>query len=177
MQTNDRRRFTISDGMILVATTALALVDLDLTRIPGESAWNSTAPKLTWACLLFTLALVSIRLRRPRPGRDDLWRQPGWVACVSVAITLTIIFVQGRLTIAVIMARPNVDIVVPSLVFQESLDRLPLQATLVVIAAWAVLALSRRWKAEAGWIDRAGRAIGVSWLAISLANWCMPWFD
>ena len=35
-----------------------------------------------------------------------------------------------------------------------------------VAAAWIVLALSRRWLSESGWIDRMGRILG----AIAIAN-------
>ncbi len=34
-----------------------------------------------------------------------------------------------------------------------------------VVLAWVVLAASRQWQAEPSWIDRAGRALGVLWIA------------
>jgi hypothetical protein len=39
---------------------------------------------------------------------------------------------------------------------------------IAVTAAWVNLAVCDRWKPEAGWIDRLGRAVGVCWIAITL---------
>ncbi len=35
-----------------------------------------------------------------------------------------------------------------------------------VIASWVALALARRWRSERGWIDRAGRAVGLLWIVL-----------
>ena len=178
MEATPRRRFTIADGMILVAATALALVELGLQHAAWEPTWDSVAPKATWAGLVFTFALVAIRLRLPRPGRDDLWRQPGWVACASVSIVLAVLLLEESLRLArnlVLMPQFALHFTV-AMVLPQFLDRLPRLATLVIVAAWSILALGGRWKAEAGWIDRTGRLIGVLWIAINLVNWFMPWF-
>jgi hypothetical protein len=38
-----------------------------------------------------------------------------------------------------------------------------------VAAVWLVEAIDRRWRPEPTWIDRAGRGLGVFWLAAALA--------
>ena len=40
-----------------------------------------------------------------------------------------------------------------------------------VLASWTLMAALGRWRAEATWIDRAGRAIGFSWVAMALSIW------
>ena len=35
-----------------------------------------------------------------------------------------------------------------------------------VVLAWLVLLLTRRWLAEASWIDRAGRCLALAWIAM-----------
>jgi hypothetical protein len=40
-----------------------------------------------------------------------------------------------------------------------------------VAVAWTVLALSRNWESEASWVDRLGRVIGVSAIAVGLLTY------
>jgi hypothetical protein len=37
-----------------------------------------------------------------------------------------------------------------------------------VASVWIVLWLSGTWRAERSWIDRAGRALGIYWITISV---------
>ena len=37
---------------------------------------------------------------------------------------------------------------------------------MAVGAAWLLLVVSGRWRAEPVWIDRLGRALGIFWIAI-----------
>ncbi len=172
-----RRRFTISDGMILVAATALALVAARskiVVPTMGQTHWARAEPNLTWAGLAFTLALIPIRLNRPRSVREDLWRQPGLVACISVAIALLISILQQVVSsLAICLRMPKISLRNElGQIFEETIYRLPAQAILVIVASWTILALGRRWKAEPGWIDRAGRVIGAYWIVINLMSWC-----
>jgi hypothetical protein len=176
METAARRKFTIADGMILIAASALTFVDLGLPYV-GNSNWGFARRWLTWTALVLTIALVPVRLRRPHPGRDALWRQPGWVACASVTIAAVVLVLDRALWSGQGMVRSNrLDLHLIALYFTRALDNLPLQTTMVISAAWGVLALAGRWEAEPGWIDRAGRAVGISWFAVSLADWGFRWF-
>ena len=177
MKSNERRRFTIADGMILVSATALALVAIRATLVDAkgmaEAPWAWAEPRLTWVGLAFTLAFIPIRLGHPRPDRDELWRQPGWVACVSVVISLMVsVFQQVLSDATVFLRRPNFR---PreelDQIFQDTLLRLPFHAVIVIAATWIVLVRGGRWKAEPGWIDRSGRAIGVFWIVINIVSW------
>ena len=45
------------------------------------------------------------------------------------------------------------------------------QGTAAVAVAWLTLALSGRWRPRPDWLDRAGRALGIFWLAIVPLIW------
>ena len=90
-----------------------------------------------------TPTVLLMRLRRPRPAWRELFRQPGFVACLSVLSALLIVVDLSWL-----------GMLIP--------DWLSLGHA--VTASWALLIVSRRWRSEAGWIDRLGRAIGVAWI-------------
>jgi hypothetical protein len=99
-----------------------------------------------------TPALIVARLRRPRPPRLVLACQPGFVASVALCVA-TIVAVDLSMTGSVSIP-PVLGMILPG-------------AT--VLASWSVLIATRRWRPEAGWIDRAGRAVGAFWLAT------IPW--
>ena len=116
-----------------------------------------------------TLALLVIRMRRPRPAWRRLAYQPGATACAGVALVLAC---QSFLILVGIGLKPNPG---------DDLRRLggrPLPPRtggiirgstgvgLAVIGSWLVLAWGRRWRAEASWVDRAGRLIGACWIAL-----------
>jgi hypothetical protein len=87
-------------------------------------------------------AILILRLRRPRPSWSDLVRQPGFWACaapVLAAVCVPALGVYfGIWTVAILPGS--------------------------VIAAWIALALSRQWRNEKSWVDRAGRLVGVYWI-------------
>jgi hypothetical protein len=168
-ETNPRRTFTIADGMILVAAAAMALADPGLTGFRLEPGRLYVLRRVTWACLSFTIALMTIRLRRPRPGRDELWRQPGWVACVWVAISSGAFALDCNLWIArFAFFNGRVPDGLAEL-YLNAFGELSCRAPIIVASAWGTLALSGRWEAERSWIDRAGRLVGLSWIALYLA--------
>ena len=92
MNSTFKRRLSISDGIILVATTAVALACVREFESQALSGWQSSgwARRLqasVWAALPLTLALIPLRLRQPRPRRQLLWRQPGWLVGIAVAVS------------------------------------------------------------------------------------------
>jgi hypothetical protein len=161
------RHFTILDGMALVAATALALAPSMWSQGPlkmrldqvewdrlheasyRDSLWNQTTfvsgvlDRLSEMAIIFlmvfTLVLFLLRLVPPRPLLRDLARQPGFWATGGA--------ISGIIAIAWLGFQSPV--VVPG----------------AVGIAWLVLAVTKRWAAEPSWIDRAGLAIGICWLA------------
>ena len=92
MRTQRGRRVTIADGMVLIAAMTVGLA---MARSYARSLYRDIpAPSSlrtfllfqgTMPCLVFTLmlALIPLRLRRPRPRLGSLVRQPGFAACCA----------------------------------------------------------------------------------------------
>src|SRR4051794_4601114 len=97
MTDSNRRRFTVTDGMVLIAATAVglasarALARLDETTFGPDRIWSDavgSAYSVAFClCLAWSFALPLLRLRQPRPRFRDLFRQHGFAACVAVALT------------------------------------------------------------------------------------------
>lgn len=172
------RRFSIGDAMILIlaaglwlaiARDGLGILADAVRKIPYGSLvtrgdWQRYLFRksgfgqafLTYGNLLilggftfFLPAFLMVRLRRPRPGLRQLIRQPGFVGCAAPAAACILMlpispilgWVEGQATWVMFLAAP---------------------------AAWAVLACSRTWEREPGWIDRLGVGFSVLWV-ISMA--------
>jgi hypothetical protein len=96
-----------------------------------------------------TSVQVIMRLRRPRPDRDTLSRQPGFLGCCAAMIGLA--FDRGW---------------VPYLRFGSLV--FPILTALGVVIAWALLFVLRRWQSEKSWLDRLGVAVGVGWIVAAV---------
>jgi|GEM_PF-3248455 len=187
------RAFRLSDAIILIAGAALALAAGShllmlgagmLVRLCQEAAahradlfanwplfWRSIRDPLSntlWygfqaaEITLFGLtpACFVLRLRRPRPPLLDLLRQPGTVALLAMVFGL--FWVTGALLV----------------LFPGKVDSMTAAPTAVggtVAVAWVVLALSRRWRPEAGWVDRMGRLLGCASIVTALIGHMVFW--
>ena len=93
IQSRPCRPFSILDGMVLVAATAVGIVLArsifdDAVRMPSSAMW--VARPITFFCLPWILAVVGIRLRAPRRRLHMIMVQPGMAACTAVAIVTAI---------------------------------------------------------------------------------------
>ena len=93
----------------------------------------------------WTLALVFLRVCRPRPAWSNLVWQPGLWACSTALITLLVLLWADWLLCP---------------------DLPPAIVPCSVVGAWSVLAATHGWSSERSWIDRAGRCLGLAWLAL-----------
>ncbi len=111
----------------------------------------------TTLCLVFTLmlALIPLRLRRPRPRLSALARQPGFAACCAGTAALA----AGILI--TIMTRHRFSSGYTAYFFWASCAS---WGDSMVPGAWLFLALCGRWRAKADWIDRLGRILGAFWI-------------
>lgn len=190
MQLAPRRRLTLLDLVIIVASVAIGLALLklriafaDLPRFFTSAfstvpwRWSPRVASLRLSGLLElaipcalagTLGTLVLRLLPPRPALRRLARQPGFVACAtfltiaglaSLAVLATLGF-RGR------FSHPtNRD-----LIGYYSIATL-LVAQLggwSVAAGWFVLRLSDRYRPEASWVDRLGRAFGFYWIVAAI---------
>jgi hypothetical protein len=198
MDLTAHRRFTLIDAMVLVAATTVSLAALrccfgDLSEVaaecrewiaavlehpPGWRAWTwfvcsldeLTVRLLAPFCWAWTVALLVVYLRQPRPRMRRLARQPGAVASFSAALIL-IPAAIGLLYVA-LARRIEFDSQQWERVLGGSFIIIPMAEGLVALGSWATLLFSRRWRAEASWIDRSGRALGFYWIsAIGQALW------
>ncbi len=190
-----RRGVGLSDLILFVAATAAALavdrafvtwyepnfadpglVIADMRRRGLSAPFHITYwVQLASPFLLgWTLALIPARLRRPRPSLARLSRQPGAVACLAAAAAV----VASLATWALLLLPGSLGYVIVSRSLEGRLFPNEYWAYVygltaighAVFAAWAVLLLSGRWRAEPSWIDRAGRAFGLAWIALLPLN-------
>jgi hypothetical protein len=148
------RNPNVADLMILVAATAAGLTGYLQVR-----DWRTAASFLLTA---WSLALIAIRLRGPRPRLRRVFRQPGMVACcvailASAAIILDLIGLQIHLYISENFIYYGMS------VFS---NRTIANCGFGIAAAWLSLALAGCWRPEPGWIDRTGRLLGICWIAL-----------
>ena len=161
------RRLTLADGLILIAAAAagFAIARIPQGVYPGRvpvvngdevSLFERSMISTYWASLLLMLALIPLRLMRPRPPLRWIRRQPGFIACLTVAFGIA----HMALYFAVLRFKqpsPWANIDVLSLIVSPSIGSL-------IISAWLVLAVSGGWRPEASWIDRAGRLLAIAWI-------------
>lgn len=181
------RKFSVSDGMFLIAGFALAISGgsklvvnlyeqcIELCRVLAAygsprylsmpQLWRERVA-LHWGTVLWygfrvveglllsmTPAFLLVRLRRPRPSMRAMLRQPGAVA--GLAVTFGYFWVTGwlhRLYNGRINFHTGTAIAVGG----------------TVSLAWAFLAVSRQWESEPSWLDRMGRFIGATAIAVAV---------
>lgn len=176
------RRFTLADAMFLVAAAALGTLLVRETNpgfgavvshvnhdpAPGmqallaiEAILRAAAPFLA----VWTPALLLLRLRQPRPRLNRLARQPGAAACAVATLAIVVVAVW---TLTLWAARSRFMLVGDLQgVFLSCFS----YVSFAVVGGWSVLALGGRWRSEASWIDRGGRATGVAWIVAALFHW------
>jgi hypothetical protein len=192
-----QRRFHLGDGLILIAALALTLSVLRSTNWPARFQvcagfwWDSLhrmvivgrtahsviyslidevfVQALTSLLLGLTLAQPAMRLGRPRPPLRDVFRQSGFVVCVTVIVGTLILF--DLLWVAQFdvsrwlseLRRPG-RVIAYRWVQQWGVDGRIILASAVLLC-WPVLGLPP-WRSEASWIDRLGRAVGWGWVVV-----------
>jgi len=118
----------------------------------------------------WTLLLIALRLRAPRPRWRRIWRQPGMAACLAALVG----WIWSAL--ALLLAFDIVYVTRPSRrwhpheewVQKWLSDEVFMYVGLAVAATWTVLFISGRWTRPADWIDRMGRIVGFLWILIGL---------
>ena len=113
------------------------------------------------------VALLVVRYRRSRPRRARLARRPGHVACVAAVVALG----MGGLDELTQLVTPH-HVEIPFSFYQVWI-KLSVRVGPTVAGAWLLLALSGRWRADRGWMDRLGRLLGACWIGWILL-WMLP---
>ncbi len=191
MKGKPARRFSLIDAMIFVAATAAGLAwgrtDLVATVqakvIPTGTVFSAMLTRpVTFTDRLYTfqrgasrflgcwtLAVLIVRLRPPRPRTVRLMCQPGMLAVATA--TAYAVFIAAWFLLAFLMLakyKPTWS--------DYTAQAIHLRGTATAIAAaWLILALSGRWRPERTWVNRSGCLIGLAWIALlifgNLSNW------
>lgn len=182
------RRFGVMDTVILVAALAVAAASIRPlvqfgTGMVGffeecfpsvkrtaytEVALNAVEP---WLAAL-TVAFIVIRLRRPRPPFRRLVRQPGMAACLAVLSLMAVNCLAAGVALA-ILGTPREE----EALYLQFVTPLFRETGGGVLAVWFVMVLAGVCRPEPGWVDRAGRLLGLCWVVMFLAStWQQFWF-
>lgn len=196
--TRSNRRFTMLDGMILIAASAVGFW-LTRLRLPGVN-W-SQLPATIWALLwsppqggwtleygvgvtselsalaipsvlAWTLAVPILRFKGPRPRWRRIWRQPGIVACAWVLVSLLGLAVIG----AALFVSSKSGTLFRGMDEEVFLFFGLASCGLAVIVAWATLILSGSWRRERSWVDRLGRVLGLIWIGYAALGFAVLFY-
>ena len=187
------RPFWISDAIVLVAATACGLalrghLCIGWTRnwIPivftaarirnGLQAWADELAPILGA---WTLALALLSLRSPRSLR--LSRHAGlavvWGASIGLLVHILEVGVSAAklgLDWGAFYFRIDRELYAVQTAVRLLLSERCVQAPAVAtLTALGLHALGRHRWVSAGWIDRAGLAVGVCWITLMLMLWCL----
>jgi hypothetical protein len=155
--------------MILVALVALgvaggkAYADYDRTSYlgaPQSFTEERVLGSLTVFLLIGNAGLLAIRIFRKRHHRGNLALEAGTSANLACLATLAFV----ALTWAnVILYQLHAVGSSEARYIYHVFANVPYEAGQFVLTVWAILALSRRWRAK-GWLERAGVALGIIWV-------------
>jgi hypothetical protein len=170
------RRFNLVDAAVLIAATATAFAFVQFQQLPLILAEKWFPPKdnilrppedgdlatLVSSFLIpWTLALLALCLRPPRPSRRRLIAQPGFAACGMATVMMILICLNEY--------RLNIRVYDSYRVFGvQTLVALNYRVAIsfAVAGVWALMAACGSWRAEPTWIDRAGRLVGTLWIVL-----------
>jgi hypothetical protein len=186
----------IGISMLVLRNLWLGLAAEPLSGSVGMTAFRLLpAASLSAIAAPMTLACLACRLRRPRPAWRRVALLPGTavlVVCsalfafrmveVAIALSLPKVHYFGVARVSTIQLGEAVSLVVirstsrdGMVGYIEPTGCLGVLTTSfvslcgpAVAAVWLFLALSGRWRPERSWIDRLGRLLGATWIAISL---------
>ena len=186
MHGNACRKFTVSDALILVGAVALAFAVMrtdylwpDFSeKLVAYSDYLNNIHHLIFfmfpGLVSLSVAILILRLRKPRPVLRRLTRQPGWVACTVTVIVLGIrtANLSSVAGVLILDLKGNsfwgwfLDVAMA-----DDIKLVPSDIGCAVAAAWTIQKIGGRWRLEPCWIDRAGRVLGTLWIATTPFAW------
>jgi hypothetical protein len=169
----EHRRFTLLDGMVLIAALAVGLGSVRFVARRGPLiippwGWVAHGPILAAPCgVSLSVALLGLRFVKPRPPYRRNFRQPGTIACLVGALCpLTAAWPVLPLLGAIGLLRQAAEWEVLGIIAV-------LQCGAAVVVSWTVQALVGGRRTRRDWIERAGMAVGAYWVAANLATCVM----
>lgn len=180
----EKRGFGVSDGLIFIAATACGLASIRVAFPRFSLAFVRDARELQkgWSlslvalmayhvllqalqpCLAaWTIAAAGLYWRRPRQIARQIIRQPGAIASHAAAITNLLIAVPA-IVLVLLFGEPTDVYWSYMLAIINSTH-----AGAAIMWCWLSMALYSRWRSEPVWLDRLGRALGITWVGIAAA--------
>jgi hypothetical protein len=182
MQAVVPRKFTLVDAMVLIVAVAVAFVPIRLFlwenwHFPEE--WSvpeigrtglEINVSLVPLALSLSAAILLLGMKKPRSNIRRAFRKPGIAAC-TVALVYAVL---SAMAYAVFL---HFSYALDRGVFDDRSSamlwiRIGMQPIFLVGGAvasvWIVMWLNGTWRAEPSWIDRAGTALGIYWIMISV---------
>jgi hypothetical protein len=171
-----RRRFTLSDTAILVASMGVGLwlgrsyllnerIVFDSTGL-GRSWWSWAAT--AWMVLMpVQLGLLGLSLIPPRRPLRRLARQPGFLGGVAVASAAATSVVQAAANFNQSMGRganPFETWLHNNMIAISA----PYRLAPVILLAWMIVALQRGCRRSHDWVETSARLLGGVWIIA----WC-----
>jgi hypothetical protein len=159
---------------------AFPFLERSHVRSTTEQAW--TTIKSFLPCFVTVMpALFLLSLRQPRASRRILAQRPGVMACGAGSLVLGWEAVRAGYSLFHELARNGWHTALHRTYYRFIWwERLlpsisPIEIAIVILAMWFAIAFGQRWRPEKHWIDRAGRALGVSWIVCALIEVAAPW--
>ena len=112
----------------------------------------------------WSITLLAISLRHPRPSGRRLIRYPGFMTNAAVVVGGTILSIYHLGQTALNFRRAQHDL-------QALVIELPLYAGYFVWVTLLPLILCGYWKPRPVWYDRLGYLLGIIWTGIWFLNW------
>jgi hypothetical protein len=183
---------TLLDATLLVSSAAIGMGLFQLVRRSLFQDWiwiinNGFPDTHNWSALdvivlcsdltvfliplvaPWTVLLILLRMRPPRPSWRWIWRQPGMAACLAALVGWCWSGLALILALDVGYVARSRRFHPPEEWAQRYLaDEVFMYVGLAVAAAWIVLVFSGRWRRPADWIDLMGRLVGILWIVIGL---------
>lgn len=186
-----RRRLYLADMAVMLVVLALASVVMRGLASRLLPAGGRAGRLGDYAACLVPLGiaaagmLIGYRVLGPRNPECPPWREPGFVAGMMLAMTacLSLLYYvingvvddlhvdyfcpnAGQPRGCTCLNRLAPD---PAYLEGEFFRDVAMYCGLAVIVAWIALAAAGRWRPRRDWIDLAGIALGVGWIAASVA--------
>jgi hypothetical protein len=201
MSTGGRRTPTVLDAVLLVGSAAVGfglfqwvhrsmfqgwiwMIDHGLPRSGDWTSLNvlvtctDTMVLFTPLAGSWTVLLLILTMRSPRPRWRQIWRQPGMAACLAFSLGWCWSFLGLLLALAPGQVGRSLRNSPPLNWAQKFLaDEVFMYVGLAVAATWINLWFSGRWRRSADWIDYMGRVVGVFWILNGLVWTARQYLD